>query len=80
MEMPKLEDIFLNMGLEKFSSPLLEDAERAMRGYLEKLVEKKEMDNSAAERLIDSEMEICLSAKCDGFVQGFRFAVRLLLN
>lgn len=78
MEMPTLEDIFYEMHFGKATSNMLEDEENSLRGYLEKLIEKKKIDNSAAERIIDTETDICLYAKCTGFEQGFRFAVRLL--
>lgn len=80
MKMPTLEEIFYELSLEKVSSSMLDDEEKSLRGYLEKLVEKKGIDNSAAARIIDTEADICLYAKCAGFEQGFRFAVSLLLG
>lgn len=78
MEMPTLEDIFYEMHFGRATSKMLEDEEKSLSSYLEKLVEKKKIDNSAAERIIDTETDICMYAKCAGFEQGFRFAVRLL--
>ncbi|MCM1023868.1 MAG: hypothetical protein NC395_07390 [Prevotella sp.] len=80
MEMPNIEEIFLQMGLEKFSSYMLDDEEKTLRGYIETLVKEKKLDNSVAERVLDTEKDICLYSKCAGFEQGFRFAVRLLLS
>lgn len=78
--MPDLEEIFYELNLDKASSHMLDDEEKSLRGYLEKLVEKKGIDNSAAERIFETEQDICLYAKCVGFEQGFRFAVRLILS
>lgn len=80
MEMPTLEDIFYEMHFGRTTSKMLEDEEKSLHSYLEKLIEKKKIDNSAAERIIDTETDICLYAKCAGFEQGFRFAVRLLCS
>lgn len=80
MEMPTLEDIFYELHFGRATSAILDDEEKSLLNYLEKLVEKKKIDNSAAERIIDTEADICLYAKCAGFEQGFRFAVSLLLG
>lgn len=80
MEMPTIEEIFYELRLDKVSSSTLDDEEKSLRGYMEKLVDKKGIDNSAAERILEAETDICLYAKCAGFEQGFRFAVSLLLG
>lgn len=79
MKMPALEEIFYELRLDKVSSSMLDDEEKSLCGYLEKLIEKKGIDNSAAERILETERDICLYAKCAGFEQGFRFAVRLIM-
>lgn len=80
MKMPTLEEIFYELRLDKVSSSMLDDEEKSLHGYLEKLVDKKGIDNSAAEHILKTETDICLYAKCAGFEQGFRFAVSLLLG
>ncbi|MDE6745865.1 MAG: hypothetical protein K2J72_04400, partial [Oscillospiraceae bacterium] len=60
MKMPTLEEIFYELRLDKVSSSMLDDEEKSLHGYLEKLIEKKRIDNSAAEHILETETDICL--------------------
>lgn len=80
MNMPTLEEIFYGMNGEEVTSPQLDEEEQALRGFLKRLRNQKEIGNPAAERISDSAEAISVNAKCAGFELGFNFAVKLFLQ
>jgi len=61
------------------SDPDIAELVRCTNGYLEKLVKKKHISDSEAERIGELAGELSDVSKAAGFEQGFRFAISLLL-
>ena len=79
MNYPTLKGIFWGGDFRLESDPNIAELVRCTNGYLEKLVKKKHISDSEAERIGELAEELSNVSKAAGFEQGFRFAISLLL-
>jgi len=79
MNYPTLKSIFWEGDFRLESDPDIAELVRCTNGYLEKLVKKKHISDSEAERIGELAGELSDVSKAAGFEQGFRFAISLLL-
>ncbi|MBD5137944.1 MAG: hypothetical protein HDT24_01305 [Ruminococcus sp.] len=77
MKYPTLEDIFLNFGFESEKTPGINEMNRVINGYLNRLVKAKKLSFSEANRIREQKSELETEAKAAGFGQGFLLAVKL---
>ncbi len=79
MDNPTLKSIFWGADFRLESDPDIAELIRCTNGYLNKLIKRKHLSDSEAERIGELAEELSDVSKAAGFEQGFRFAISLLL-
>ncbi|MCM1022701.1 MAG: hypothetical protein NC395_01420 [Prevotella sp.] len=80
MNYPTLKSIFWENDFRLEADPETAELDNCANGYLNKLVKRKHLSDSEAERLGELFEELGDVSKAAGFEQGFRTAVKLLLD
>lgn len=80
MEYPSLKDIFWENDFKLEMTSEIAELDRTINGYLNKLVKKKSLSDPEAERIGELVGEFSEVSRAAGFEQGFRCAVKLLLD
>lgn len=80
MKYPSLKDIFWENDFRLEMTSEIAELDKTINGYLNKLVKKKNLSDPEAERIGELAEELSDVSKAAGFEQGFRCAVKLLLD
>lgn len=80
MKYPSLKDIFWENDFRLEMTSEIAELDKTINSYLNKLVKKKNLSDPEAEHIGELAEELSDVSKAAGFEQGFRCAVKLLLD